>query len=229
MKKTNANLSSISALVLFACVITSAHANIYKTTDSNGVTVFTDNAERSTEMTKVDVTPVSTVPAYRSNSVGRSDAHYQNPEAIEMAEKAPDEPLISEREKRQAQQLANTNYKLKLVSPLPESTYRRGVGNVNVSVAMTPSLKPGHAVVLEIDGKRIAHDTSGSYPTVNLHRGSHTATAKVIDTYGKPMAQTQTTFFVHQPSKIIQDKRKAAENEKKQADVPWWKRIKIKL
>lgn len=62
-----------------------------------------------------------------------------------------------------------------------------------------PPLRPGNRVRLFYDGRQLrGHGTSFTFP---VHRGQHTVSAVVVDSFGQIVCETPSvTFYVHQPS-----------------------------
>lgn len=214
-------MTNLYKVVLLSCCVsgaaTMAQAGIYQSKDKQGVTLFTDMPEKlpsSAAVTKLEDKSVSVVPAYRENQHDGGVEPYQG------------QPHSTSATSPVAQQKSAdaVNYRVKLISPLHESTFRRGVGSVDVSVAVSPALQSGAQLQLAIDDKVIGNGSHASYDTANIYRGAHTASAKVIDSQGRTLASDSVTFYVHQRSKIIDEKRKAAEKKKQEAKKPWWQR-----
>lgn len=212
-----------------------AYADIYQSTDKNGVVIFTDQAEKVAHDPQAKRVEVSEPPVSYSEQRGTaSDVAYAvNTGTSNSLERDFDRRLDERLTEKYQKQASFVNYALKMVSPLPQSSYRRGVGSVSVSVAIKPSLKAGHKISLAIDGKPVKFGTSTSVSTDKLIRGEHIASATVVDEDGRTLGSASVAFHVHQTSKIIQDKRKEAERRKEEAKKPWWKRkfdnINIKL
>ncbi|HDP88782.1 MAG TPA: DUF4124 domain-containing protein, partial [Thioalkalivibrio sp.] len=82
-----------------------------------------------------------------------------------------------------------------IASPADDEPVRENAGNVTVSVDITPALQPGHRLRLYLDG--ILLDNGGTRTTVNLtnvSRGTHQIRAEIVDTDGKVLRRTSSTF-----------------------------------
>ena len=87
---------------------------------------------------------------------------------------------------------------LAVASPGADETLWNIEGVLNVSLAVTPAMQPGHQVRVYFDGKtQIMQGTSFQIPEV--YRGEHNIQAEIIDATGKLMIRSQSNrFFVQQ-------------------------------
>jgi len=85
-------------------------------------------------------------------------------------------------------------------SPANEETIRDNSGNVSVTVAVTPPLRPdfGHRLTVLMDGGLIGE--SESILLTNVDRGTHSLTATVVDGQGKVLASGSSTFHLQRHS-----------------------------
>jgi hypothetical protein len=85
-----------------------------------------------------------------------------------------------------------------IVSPGAEDTLWNIEGVLNVSMALTPPLQPGHQVRVYFDGSpQMASGTSVQLQEV--WRGVHNVQAEVLDETGKMLIRSQTNrFYVQQ-------------------------------
>ena len=97
---------------------------------------------------------------------------------------------------------------LKIVSPSDNDTLRENAGQVEISLAIEPSLQTqaGHKILVTMDGKPIAEPgTSLQYVIENMDRGTHTLQAAVVDTAGNTLIRTAiTTIYVKRHSILFQ-------------------------
>jgi hypothetical protein len=90
---------------------------------------------------------------------------------------------------------ANFRYECALV-PRNDETFQNPE-TVTLSVALTPGLRSGDEVQFTLDGAVVPSGNSLTSATLTLpERGSHTASVRVMDRYGKSVCVQNTTFHV---------------------------------
>ena len=85
-----------------------------------------------------------------------------------------------------------------VVSPTKYQGYRANDGNIRVRLSLEPALRPGHTVVLNVDGEDGEKIRSGGGMAIelqNLSRGQHTVWAKVVDDKGRESIRTEPVSF----------------------------------
>ena len=85
---------------------------------------------------------------------------------------------------------------LKITSPSDNETLRENAGQIEINLAMEPSLQTqaGHKILVTMDGKPIADPgTSLQYVIDNIDRGTHNLQASVVDTAGNTLIRSATT------------------------------------
>lgn len=147
--------------VALVTVSTPSFGSIYKTIDEDGNVVFTDIA-----------------PPDSRETVELSNSTSYTPPAI-SANPPPDTqpsgtPATSTRSEIVYQSVM-------INSPANDEAVRDNAGNITISVAVNPSLAPGHSIALVVDGKRVGTSLSGQFPLRNVDRGTHTLSAQVLD------------------------------------------------
>jgi len=167
--------------VVFAAVTlvwaTCLSAAVYKSLDSQGNVVYTD--EPSGDAKPVKLPPLSTVPAPRYKSAAQSPAN--------------------------ADRSAEANYRqVSIVSPTQDETLRDNTGAVPVNVVTKPELNSasGHRFRYYLDGHVQGKPTeSGQIIFENLDRGAHTVEAAVVDSAGQELMRSSSVqFFLHRQS-----------------------------
>ena len=167
-----------SALLYF-----SAHADIYKWTDSNGNVSFSDKPRPGAE--QVILPDVQTFSS----------------------------PVVSQTSSKTAPQKNNTKQTytiLKIVSPEGEGTIWDNQGNLNVLIQVQPVLKKGDNFQLIFDGKPIGEpQTAPAFSLTNIDRGTHTVGVQIIDTFGKVRQTSEAvTFYMHKASVNLPNRKK---------------------
>ena len=87
---------------------------------------------------------------------------------------------------------------IEFASPAAEETLWNIEGTLNVTVALTPGLRPGHQVRIYFDGT--PQTVSGaSFQLQEVYRGVHNLQAEVIDETGKLIIRSRPSrFYVQQ-------------------------------
>ncbi len=90
---------------------------------------------------------------------------------------------------------------LAIAAPEPDQTLHNGETQVNVSVQVMPALRPGHRLVILLDGSEAAGGAGTGYTLSNVERGSHVLVAEVRDGRGKVLiSSAPVTFHMRQHS-----------------------------
>jgi hypothetical protein len=91
---------------------------------------------------------------------------------------------------------------LAVASPAPEQTLWNIGGVLNVSLALSPALRPGHQVRVYFDGN--PQEVSGlSFQLQEVYRGIHNLQAEVVDQAGQLMIRSEPSRFYVQQTSII--------------------------
>lgn len=91
---------------------------------------------------------------------------------------------------------------LAVASPAAEQTLWNIEGVLNVSLALSPALRPGHQVRVYFDGN--LQDVSGlSFQLQQVYRGTHNLQAEVLDENGRLMIRSQPSRFYVQQTSIL--------------------------
>jgi hypothetical protein len=90
---------------------------------------------------------------------------------------------------------------LEVAAPGAEETLWNIDGVLNVSLALSPALQPGHQVRVYFDGQpRIVQGTS--FQLEEVWRGVHNLQAEVLDETGRMLIRSQTNRFYVQQSTV---------------------------
>jgi hypothetical protein len=94
---------------------------------------------------------------------------------------------------------------LAITAPTADQTFQNGEGIVSVSVRLEPALRPGHRLVILLDGKEAGVGSNVSLSGVE--RGSHTLVAEVRDGRGNVIqSSAPVTFHMRQYSSLFDAK-----------------------
>ena len=238
-KSDNSSLRDNFALTAVVLLLSQlSHAEVYKTTTSEGQVVYTDNINTAYQYnknsksisvldklpTQSQVSSTTTQPATTSTSL--------NNQVNNAASKAADIRLPDSLTGRLSTQSISASqqgdYVLKIVSPKAGQTLRRGSQPIEINVALTPSLKTGDRIVYQLNNQTLAtiKDTSYTIATTTLDPNPYTITVGVENVLGEVIAQDTRAINLISNNVLYQKKRKAiGQAQKKQANQPWYKKI----
>ena len=238
-KSDNSSLRDNFALTAVVLLLSQlSHAEVYKTTTSEGQVVYTDNINTAYQYnkssknisvldklpTQSQVSSTTTQPATTSTSL--------NNQVNNAASKAADIRLPDSLTGRLSTQSISASqqgdYVLKIVSPKAGQTLRRCSQPIEINVASTPSLKTGDRIVYQLNNQTLATMKATSYTiaTTTLDPNPYTITVRVENVLGEIIAQDTRAINLISNNELYQKKRKAIEQaQKKQANQPWYKKI----
>jgi len=158
-----------------------AAAQIYKVTDADGNVVFTDVPPRPGEQAdEVELGSSSTFEIEEALPEGSSATSWSS------ASSDDEDP----------EDFQQFGYEmLQVVSPENDSSVRENAGNVVVSIAINPELRPGNRFQLEMDGKVIRTSTTKRMNLTEVDRGTHVLRAHVIDDSGDRLISSEPSVF----------------------------------
>lgn len=166
-------LSGMQALFLIA-LFALAGAEVYRWTDANGVTHYSDRPHPGAERITIEAAP----------AVGS----VAPPTTRAAPDAQPAGPLYRE---------------LAIAEPGQDEVLWNIEGQLDVAVTVEPPLLPGHQVQLLLDGRPAAILPAGTTVTrlSEVFRGTHTLAAEVLDEAGSSLIRTPpVTFHVRQTS-----------------------------
>ena len=219
-----------------------SHAEVYKTTTSEGQVVYTDNINTAYQYNKNSKT-ISVLDKLSNQSQVSSTTNQStttstslNNEVDNAASTATDNRLPDSLGDRLTGRLSTQSisasqqgdYVLNIVSPEAGQTLRRGSQPIEINVALTPSLKTGDRIVYQLNNQTLAtiKDTSYTIATTTLDPNPYTITVSVENVLGEVIAQDTRAITLISNNVLYQKKRKAiAEAQKKKANQPWYKKI----
>ena len=219
-----------------------SHAEVYKTTTSDGQAVYTDNINTAYQYNKnsktisvLDKLPsqsqVSSTTNQSTTTSNNLNNEVDNAASTATDNRLPDRLGDSLTGRLSTQSISASqqgDYVLKIVSPAAGQTLRRGSQSIEVSVALTPSLKTGDRIVYQLNNQTLAtiKETSYTIATTTLDPNPYTITVSVENVLGEVIAQDTRAITLISNNVLYQKKRKAiAEAQKKKANQPWYKKI----
>lgn len=159
-----------SLVCLLLLVALPAAAQIYKYTDANGNTAYTNQPPEGTKAQAVDLPPLPSI-----NTVKPAPA----------TTAAPMTPMPSQ-----------TQYSELVLTDLPDDeALRANNGSFTVGVKIRPKLDPGFMFQLLVDGKPYGQPTNvPRLQVVNIDRGEHSLAVQVLDS--KRVVQQSPTVTI---------------------------------
>ncbi len=151
-----------------------AQAEIYKSVDAEGNTVYTDKQDPKAE----EFIPPSM-------------------NAIQMPKLAPKEDPVEK-------PAAHSYKELSIVSPSDQQTLRTSSGPVSVQLQVRPELMEGDSISIIIDGSVVVKKTRQLAVTLpGIDRGTHQLSAIIKSSKGKTLKSSKpVTFFLKQHSSL---------------------------
>ncbi len=148
----------------------------YRWVDEDGVVHYSDRPDPKAEQIQLPEANTTTVRQY-----SRGEAQ---PPADEEGVAEPEEPFRYQ--------------SLSVATPGSDEHLWNIEGVLNVSLSLSPGLRPGHQVRVYFDGK--AQMVSGtSFQLQDVYRGEHNLQAEILDETGKLMIRSRPSrFWVHQ-------------------------------
>lgn len=234
-KSDNSSLRDNFALTAVVLLLSQlSHAEVYKTTTSEGQVVYTDNINTAYQYnkssknisvldklpTQSQVSSTTTQPATTSTSL--------NNQVNNAASTATDNRLPDSLSTQSISASQQGDYVIKIVSPKAGQTLRRGSQPIEINVALTPSLKTGDRIVYQLNNQTLATMKATSYTiaTTTLDPNPYTITVRVENVLGEIIAQDTRAINLISNNVLYQKKRKAiAQAQKKKANQPWYKKI----
>lgn len=235
--KSNNNSSlrySFALMALMLLLSQLSHAEVYKTTTSEGQVVYTDNIntayqynKNSNNLSVLDKLPTQSQVSSTTTQSATTSSNLNN-QVDNAASRAIDTRLPDSLSTQSISASQQGDYVLKIVSPEAGQTLRRRSQPIEINVALTPSLKTGDRIVYQLNNQTLAttKDTSYTIATTTLDPNPYTITVRVENVLGEIIAQDTRAINLISNNVLYQKKRKAiAEAQKKQANQPWYKKI----
>jgi hypothetical protein len=168
-----------SAFILLSTILAAGgvSAEAYRWVDSDGVVHYSDRPEPGAEEVELPEANTTTVRRY-ANTARPSSRTEQNKDTNDSVGYA----------------------SLEIAAPAAEETLWNIEGVLNVSVALSPALQPGHQLRVTLDGK--TQSTSGMSLTIQeVYRGVHNLQAEIVNQDGKSLIRSKSVrFYVQQNS-----------------------------
>ena len=235
--KSNNNSSlryNFALMALMLLLSQLSHAEVYKTTTSEGQVIYTDNINTAYQYNKnsknISVLDKLSTQSQVSSTTNQSTTTSSNlnNEVDNTASTATDNRLPDSLSTQSISASQQGDYVLRIVSPEAGQTLRRGSQPIEINVALTPSLKTGDRIVYQLNNQTLAtiKETSYTIATTTLDPNPYTITVSVENVLGEVITQDTRAITLISNNVLYQKKRKAiAQAQKKKANQPWYKKI----
>jgi hypothetical protein len=170
--------------LIFGLVVSSAHAEIYRSVDANGNVLFSDMPAANAE--RVRLPPLSIVPGMSADDLARANSRG------DVAKQSASRP---------------NSYKVSFTAPSANQSFRKPSDIIEVAVDTDVDLATGDQMSLFLDNAPLTAGFNASIPTESLDRGAHVLTARVTSN-GRVLGEQSVTVYVQQVSKMNQPQSK---------------------
>lgn len=170
-------------VIMFSLCAASGAQDIYRTVDQNGNVIFSDVPTKGAE--KIQLKETTTIKSLDSV-----------PSTV-VTPAPPKEAAFS--------------YKsISITTPANDEAIRDNTGDVSIKVEVEPTLRPGHQVVVYLDGKETTQGTGIAFSLENIDRGTHQLRASIKDPDGHILISSKSTTFHLLRQSVIKRKKPPA-------------------
>ncbi len=181
-------------ILLCLCTPLAVSGEVYRWIDANGNHVFSDElpAEHSavTQVQEVRIERVRTMPAFKPPRPPQTPSHQSNPN-------------------RESYQTRYSEFVI--TQPANGTAIRDNGGNITIQTRLKPGLRPGHFVVLKMNGQPIASGSQTLFQLVHIDRGTHTIIAELTNQAGNVLKSTPPVSFTVLRSSLLSPIRQPKE------------------
>ncbi len=170
-------MRALFILLTLASATTWGSADVYRWTDPDGTTHFSDRPRPGAERITINVSPPASGPPAASSVAARGQGSTDQPP-----------PPVDRYQS------------LTITSPAQEQVLWNIEGQLDVTAAVQPPLQPGHALRFALDGRTEAAEPGSTRVRFQeVFRGEHSLQVEVVDAQGRTLVASPTTrFFVRQ-------------------------------
>jgi hypothetical protein len=157
--------------ILLLCLVVLASwatADVYKTVDKDGRTIYTDKP-KTDNAEKVELRGLNTVP-----SATPQPDHY---------------PRVSRDTSPQL-----VNYTIDIISPRNDVAIPVGQRDLAIAITLSPALQPDHLLVYFMNGELLEETTMNNIIVKDVPRGTHTLVVEAIDQRGQSLGTSAPTL-----------------------------------
>lgn len=174
-------------MVLTVLSAQAAHAEgFYKWKDARGNTQYGDQPPENVKAKKLKMPEITVIKGF--------DKQWQPLGANTSTNNQPT-PVVEYKPNKQDQ--TSSNYtKFAFVAPKNNQVMSGGFkGEVSAMLSIKPPLKKGHLVAFSLDGKEVSRSKSRISNFTNLGSGSHTVSARIVDSRGTVLKTSTAVSF----------------------------------
>ncbi|HKK16496.1 MAG TPA: DUF4124 domain-containing protein [Gammaproteobacteria bacterium] len=164
----------IFLLILVLLLSTSVRADVYRSVDENGNTVYSDKPSPDAEKIQID--------------------------EVQTIEGDDVEPFVYTPPSRDKEGVSPYT-QVQISSPQNNQTIRSNAGNVSVTLIVQPGLIPGHKVALYLDGSIVA-EGGLQIELEDVERGTHSLAAAIKSPNGKELKRSAPVIFTVQRAAV---------------------------
>lgn len=207
--------------------------------DTSKITVIDTNNLPDNNPIPAAIAPNSSpIPAYTTNSTTNADGSSTTTLTVNQPMLAPLPPAkpttTSEFEEMNISSTKASkkgDYRLTVLTPMPEQLYRRPAQDIEITLAIAPKLKKGDTVNISIDDQVVKNGTDLSYkiPIIDINPDQHTLLVQIVNVLNQPIASISTKFFVVQNNPLIQKQRQLKKQLAAYEALPWYEKLKLRL
>lgn len=147
-----------------------ANAEIYKTVDKKGHTVYTDLPPANSSAKAVELPNLNTLPAPTADTSIYNLPEQAKPTAI--------------------------SYQVNITDPLNGATLMPTERNLNITVSVDKPILEGHLLHYFVDGEGIKETLDTTITVIEPNRGEHTLVVKIMDKDGQIFAESNMVKLV---------------------------------
>jgi len=169
-------------LLILLFTLPASAQDIYSWTDDNGERHFSDTPQEGSE--EVVLSPMNT---------------FESPEGIAPAAT----PLATESEEETDEAAPYESFGI--TSPSQDDVLWNTGGIVDVTMNLSPRLKPGHKVSLLLDGTQVAgrQTRSLTHQLTEVERGMHELKAAIVDARNQVILEAEAVNFMVQQNSVL--------------------------
>ncbi|MCU7925709.1 MAG: DUF4124 domain-containing protein [Candidatus Thiodiazotropha sp. (ex Dulcina madagascariensis)] len=129
-----------------------------------------------------------------------TERYHPDAERIKVTDKKKSSAVSLTDESESAAAAAGEYASFEIVQPANDETVRNADGSVPVGLSLSPALASGHIIHLYVDGAKLDSDITRTQLILQqLSRGTHTLQAKIVDSQGEPLKDSNSvTFHIRQ-------------------------------
>ena len=162
------SIHTIALTILISAASTVAYAEIYRSTDAEGNVIYSDQPRPGAKTMNLPGLTSYPGTAYSTSSTNNASA-----------DQSKNKPVYSE---------------FNISTPANDETIRANSGDISVSLGVSPALKAGHVVVLDVNGQQFKGNST-LFNLKNVDRGTHILKAHIENAAGEKQTDVVSNTF----------------------------------